>query len=509
MAVVEPGVQAGRWAAAGVPLVLVPALGLDQGGFHPGAWVWAGALAAWASAVAIVTTANPGALRRGWPWAAAAVGLLLWTTLSASWSAQAAQSLLDARRTLVYAASLVALLLLVRPSGSRLLVPATHAAITVVLLYALARYLFGPRRAIEFEGHLLNRPLGYANAVGILAAIGIVLAVGIAAGHAPLVVRAAAAATVPLLAVTLLLSGSTASWLALAVGTAVSAVVSPATPRLLIAAVAVGPFAALAVGLGRYSRLADAASAPRLSGPALGVAVLGCAALAALALAYLRFPGTSEAGRRNRRVLLAAVLVAAVGGAVAIGRAGATEPRASYFAVAWHDEVTAHPVLGTGAGTFGLYWARSGKQAVLGGALDAHSLYLETLAELGPVGLLLVGAMLLAPLHGSLRRRRAPYVPGAIGAYAAFLVHAGLDWDWEMPAVVVAGLCCAAAVAAAELPPQRPLGARTRAALLVLVFVLGGCAIAGARSRAVPAAFPQKQKAPPGGAFSHLRASRP
>ena len=51
-----------------------------------------------------------------------------------------------------------------------------------------------------------------------------------------------------------------------------------------------------------------------------------------------------------------------------------------------------HPVGGTGAGTYAQYWmaARSDR----GKVLDVHNLYLETMAELGLVGLCLLGALL-------------------------------------------------------------------------------------------------------------------
>ena len=75
---------------------------------------------------------------------------------------------------------------------------------------------------------------------------------------------------------------------------------------------------------------------------------------------------------------------------------------------------------------------------------DAHSLYLETAAELGLVGLGLLGLMLAAPFLAA-RSRRLPLVPVALGAYAAYLVHAGVDWDWEMPAVTLTALVCGAA----------------------------------------------------------------
>jgi hypothetical protein len=488
-------------AVAAVPLVLIPALGFIQGGFQPDTWVWSGALAAWACAVTLVLTDDAGALRRAWPWVAASGALLLWTLASAIWSVHAAQSVLEARRTLLYAAVVLALTLLARREASRFLVPGTHAAICVLLVYALVRYLLGARHYDEFEGFLLNQPLGYANAVGILAALGILLSLGLVAASTRTELRAAAAATIPLLGAALVFSQSTASYLALAIGVAVTALLSPAVFRVLAAGAIVAPAVAVAAALAFFSRLADVAE-PRISGAVLLLPLLGCSALAALAVARIRLPDPQTHSRNVRRVVLAAVVVLALGGGAAVARSGASEPRASYFHVAWHDQVLQHPLLGTGAGTFGRYWQQSGKLLDLGGALDAHSLYLETLAELGPVGLLLLAAMLLAPLRGVIRHRFAPHVPAAAGAYAAFLVHAGLDWDWEMPAVVVAGLCCAAAVATAELRPGRALGRAARGALLAVSFVLGASAIAGARSHTVPAAAPERERAPRSGALS-------
>src|SRR5207244_11142615 len=102
-------------------------------------------------------------------------------------------------------------------------------------------------------------------------------------------------------------------------------------------------------------------------------------------------------GRRiSRRVAvvlavpaLAAVVAVAVASAgehgLAARLAGANRPH--YWHVAW-KAYRLNPVTGSGAGTFDSFWLRY--RPVASFARDAHSLYVETLAELGPVGLALV-----------------------------------------------------------------------------------------------------------------------
>ena len=206
---------------------------------------------------------------------------------------------------------------------------------------------------------------------------------------------------------------------------------------------------------------------------------IACAAGTALAAGRAR-----RAGNSNRRVPRPAVAAALVIGAVAAAAAtGSTEPRASLWRVAWH-QFESHVALGSGAGTYALAWARSGLVETRGGALDAHSLYFETLAELGLVGFVLLLAFLALPL-AQLRLRSGP-APVAAGAYVVFLVHAGLDWDWEMPAVVVAGLCCGAAALASGEAEARAVAPRGRAAIVVVALALGVVSIAGARSSSEP-----------------------
>jgi len=170
--------------------------------------------------------------------------------------------------------------------------------------------------------------------------------------------------------------------------------------------------------------------------------------------------------------------VAAAGGFAAIIARAADIPgdRPEYWRVAW-QQVEANPELGSGAGTFQLYWLLH--RPIEANVRDAHSLYLETLAELGPVGLALLLVVLAIPLAGAARARARPLVGAAAGAYCAFLVHAGLDWDWEMPAVTLAGLFCGAAllvVARAESAPAMTPQARAGAGALALVLAVAAAA---------------------------------
>jgi hypothetical protein len=481
--------------AAAVPLVLVPALGLAQGGFSPDAWVWAGALAAWAAALAVVVSDDAGALRDAWPWLGCAGAFLGWTLASALWSAHTAQTVLDARRTLCYLAVLLALVALARRGAERALMLATHVAITFLVVYALARYLLGAHKPAEFEGYLLSAPFGYANAVGIVSVLGILLALGIGSRAESSRGRAAAAATVPPAALALQLSGSHASWLALGVGLGVALLLDEAPLRLVRTLAAVATPAAVLVLLGWRSGFASLPT-PHIHGWIVTLAAVGCM-LAAAALAYRLASGPVRTWRPPAFLVIAVALVGVGLALAAVATYGATtEPRASYYRVAWH-EYTAHPLLGSGAGTFALYWLSSGHVASRGGALDAHSLYLETLAELGPLGLALLLAVLLYPLRAAFAGRRAAYVPVAASAYVAFLFHAGLDWDWELPVVVVAALACAAALVSSTIVGSRRLDTAVRVAALAASIVLGAFAIAGAKSQTVPAAAGDTRGAPP------------
>jgi tetratricopeptide (TPR) repeat protein len=101
---------------------------------------------------------------------------------------------------------------------------------------------------------------------------------------------------------------------------------------------------------------------------------------------------------------------------------------------------------------------------------DAHNLYLETLSELGVPGLLLLVGALGLPLVCIGRRRE---LFAAAGAYAAFLAHAAVDWDWEIPAVTLAALLCGAALLAAPAVSRRLVVRRLVFGVAVVLGALG------------------------------------
>jgi hypothetical protein len=129
--------------------------------------------------------------------------------------------------------------------------------------------------------------------------------------------------------------------------------------------------------------------------------------------------------------------------------------RVELWRTAWRD-YRAHPWLGSGAGTYERAWLASPKSDFP--VKDAHGLYLETLAELGPVGLLLLLGALLLPVVVTVRRGATPAVAGAAGAYGAYLLHAGIDWDWELAGVTAVAL----ALGALLLVEGRPTEGRSR-----------------------------------------------
>jgi O-antigen ligase len=73
----------------------------------------------------------------------------------------------------------------------------------------------------------------------------------------------------------------------------------------------------------------------------------------------------------------------------------------------------------------------------------AHSLYFESLAELGIVGLLLIGGFVVVAAVGAVRAARvlrSGDVAAAAAGGIAFFVAAAYDWVWQLSGIAVVGI---------------------------------------------------------------------
>jgi len=494
------------WVAGGVS---VGALGAGHGGYFPSSWGWAlvTAVAAIAWVVSSKAAARPTALEASFLGGLAA--LAVWFALSSFWG-ESAQTIGETARALVYLMLCGLAVALVRRTTPAALLGGLLAGITALSLYALATRLF-PDRIGTFDSiatYRLATPIGYWNALGLLCAVGLLVAVALVSASESVPRAALAAAPAPVLASAVYFTFSRGSWLALAIGFAAGLALTPHRLRMTIAALALAAPAAVAVVRASHrsalthqqATVAQAAhDGHRFALVVLALAVVA-GVLGAVAMLLLGRLATTARTERTYAALLALALIAGVvavsahrGGPASAVRRGwdsfsappaktqidlrkrlfsfSGNRRVDLWRAALHD-FEAHPILGSGGGSYETYWLSHRTTATK--VRDAHSLYLETLAELGVVGLIALIAALIAPLVAAVRARRHPLVGAATAAYVAFLVHAGVDWDWEITSVTLAGLLVGVSLLAlARKGEERPLAPGPRRAVLAAALAVG------------------------------------
>ena len=152
--------------------------------------------------------------------------------------------------------------------------------------------------------------------------------------------------------------------------------------------------------------------------------------------------------------------------------------RYTYWKVAI-DATSGHLLAGNGGGTFQLLW--DPRAPYYSPVVNAHSLYVETLAETGVVGLALLGSFFLLLLGAAVMLcRRSRYearvrAAGLTGALIAFTVGAAADWLWQVPALPAAFLLLSAALLAparAPAPTRAPLPLRLGAIAVAIASLL-------------------------------------
>jgi hypothetical protein len=479
-----------------------------------------------------------------WP-----VGLLLaftaLTALSVVWSVQPDDSWQDAGRMLAYSAVFGTCIALARAAPTRW--PAVLGGVTlaavVVCGYALLTKVFPASLDAHDIYARLQAPYGYWNATGLTAAMGVIGCMWLGArraGHALL--SALAYPSMGLLLLTLMLAYSRGALVALALGLALWFCIVPLRLRgaavLLTGAVGAGLVVAWDFSTHALSSESVALHARVIAGRQLGallVVMLLVLTIAGLAIGFSTDRraggGVSVQARRRAGAVLLSILALAViafagaltashrglAGSISHGFHSLTNTHApvppntpgrltaigSVRARYWNEALKvfqAHPVLGAGARSYGTARLRYRTEDLE--AKDAHGFIVQTLADLGLVGLAIALALLAAWMAAAGRathpfnRRwtswrelrdsgwngigwraigdrpasvgdrskigQRAYTPERIGMLSmlclvvVFGIHSTIDWTWFVP-----GDACVALLCAGWLAGRGPLMATT------------------------------------------------
>lgn len=510
---------------AGLPLYLA----FNGGGYEIvfrqqfGVALWWGM--ALALAFAVVPRVAPGPAMRLALGALAA--LVAWTTLSLLWTESAERTSAELVRTFTLGGLVVLPAVGLRRADWRAAGAGVCSAIVLLPVVAVASRLAPDAFNTGFitEPDRLVYPLEYWNAVASWSAMATAAALALSCNLRAVELRAMSLGLVPVAGLATYLTYSRGGVAATLIGVAVVIGLArhrwTAAAHALVAAVAT---AGVILVVRNHPEIANATGGS--GGAVVALALIGASACCALAasgisrtpLDRLRVP--ARVGRSAGAVALVAVMVASIAFAPGIAAsareqftsagypASDGDPAARLSSLeGGRDEVwasairafTSDPVMGIGPGTFELWWTRdaAGTEALR----DAHSLYLETLAELGIPGLLFLLALLFcliaAALAGVFEARRSGGGALAVALTAAFIVfaaQAGVDWLWESTAVSAVALLAVGCVGAATSKPLRTsrLGWR-RSAAVVIAVAIGAAHIPGAvaieRQRASSAAL--------------------
>jgi hypothetical protein len=433
----------------------------------------------------------------------------LWTALSLTWTESSERTFTELARALDYLGIVLLLGLVLERRTWRSAAAGLGAGALIVCLLALASRLAPSAFPIDwaarsFRADRLDYPFGYWNTVGAWGAMSAGLALAWSAHESSRTWRALSLSLVPVACLVAYLTysrtavGSVA--LALVLVLALSRNRGTAVVHAAIAALGTG-LAILAVrGAPQIARATGTSGAGKVLGALVFAGVL-CAA-AALFTAVLQTDDWRLSRRIGRPVAVAAavvaILAAAIYGPHLVSRAwdsfrntgttnagAATTSRLTNLSGTRYDlwkvaldGFNAHPTSGTGAGSYQFLWDR--RQPDVESVRNAHSLWLENMAELGIPGLVLIVVLSASALGVALLARRRSNRRVTAGAstalvcvFAVYLLSASVDWMWQSTAITVLALAGVAVVAARLSGDHRAWRWPIRTGITVLALVAG------------------------------------
>ena len=407
----------------------------------------------------------------------AAFGAL--NALSMAWADSAENAFTEFNRVVLYLGVFAVVVVAAKQGSARRWSDGLAIGILAVGLVALGSRLFpslfGPSAIEKLNpgDPRLSYPVNYWNGLAVLVALGFPLTLRMAVQARSARVAALAITPLPALGATIYLTSSRGGLAACVIGVAAFVWFTDRRLAALAAAgvVAAGSAGTVAVLQGQSElvngplRSTEVAAQGRTAALLI---VLICALTAAL-YAFVRraVPARVDVPLVVRRAGLALGLIAIMAGIVAADPASRLEslkqpPQrfdATYvqshllstegngrwqFWQAALDQFESRPVLGGGAGSYEAWWAQHGTLSYF--TRNAHSLFLETLGELGAGGFLLVVALVAAGILSATRRLRAttgedrPAVAALFAAFLAFVLAAATDWVWDLTVVAVIGI---------------------------------------------------------------------
>jgi O-antigen ligase/polysaccharide polymerase Wzy-like membrane protein len=480
-------------AGSVLPFGLVVYLALKGGGYDGIVYGEVGVAVWWI----VLLGAAVGVLPRvrvtsvGWIGVALLGAFAAWTALGIGWSESAERSVAEVGRVAMYLGVFALALLAQGRDGLRRTVNALAAAIAVVAGLALLSRLHpswfpanDTARFLPETRARLNYPLNYWNGLAALIAVGIPLVLVAATRSRRIAAQALAAAALPAMALAGFYTASRGGALEVAIALIVLLALYPRRLQMLPTLGLGAAGSAILIAAATQRDALDSGlltEAARSQGnEMLAMAIVVCAGVALLQVA-IGLVARHEMGPRvaisrwQAASALAATVAVGLTVAIAAGLPGYLSDRwqefkqpvgvetntAERFSSAsgngryqyWQSALDANatdPLKGTGPDTFEYWWAEHG---TLGGFIrDTHSLYFQTLAETGIVGLLFVGGMITFVLFAGtgLALRAGPetrgLLAGATAACAAFAAAGAVDWVWQLPVIPVVFLLLCAAI---------------------------------------------------------------